>query len=584
MTSTYKPKDLVWDTSTTQGTGNFQLAGVSPQINYRPPKDVYVVGDTFDYKIAAINRNDWEIGLATWLGGNQMQRTVVYDSSNSGALVNFRSGTKNVWGDFPAFRIGDIESLHFFQATPGDDIGGALNGFMAALADTVDAAGLSGGTVLLPTGSFYTSVPIYLPSTVSLEGRGERTTGIFAMVGSFPPSTPLITIGRPAEAICFSATVSDMRIDCQAVAGSIGVYSAKANEGCGVNRVVVVNAADTGIFYNAGSENFRNEDLEVLNSGVNGIKCIGNETISFDRVTTFGLGSGITTTGIFLRDTQVSFDNLHMEGSSNGVFVDDANVTGLIANTNGVSDITNIITFAAASPLVLVGVWKGLATTVINDVATGAVITDTYVPLWTRKLTVNSLPTTVTASFYAVLETDTTIIANRAGDITLSLPAAAGNVGRILFVKNIQSQAVASFASDVVPLIGGAAGSIILPAVAGSWVILKADNALWNIIAQSPLYVAPAIQFGATYIVLATDDTVINAGSSTLTLTLPIPLNAAGKTLNVLTYGNFAVVSDASNVETITGGGPGTAILPATAGSWATLKWRGANWSIIAAG
>ena len=88
---------------------------------------------------------------------------------------------------------------------------------------------------------------------------------------------------------------------------------------------------------------------------------------------------------------------------------------------------------------------------------------------------------TETAATRTVALTDNHIICNRAGTITLTLPAAASFVGRELTIRTITANTVVSAASDVVPLIGGAAGTAILAATAGKWAYLISDGANWQI-------------------------------------------------------------------------------------------------------
>ena len=94
-----------------------------------------------------------------------------------------------------------------------------------------------------------------------------------------------------------------------------------------------------------------------------------------------------------------------------------------------------------------------------------------------------SVPNTQTGAAYTVVFTDSTIIVNLAGTHTLTLPSAATSTGRILNVKTIQAQTVVSATSNVVPLVGGAAGTAILAATAGKWATLQSDGTNWVIIA-----------------------------------------------------------------------------------------------------
>lgn len=91
-------------------------------------------------------------------------------------------------------------------------------------------------------------------------------------------------------------------------------------------------------------------------------------------------------------------------------------------------------------------------------------------------------PISKTSSF-TVATTENWIICNGAG-IVVTLPSAASYTGREIMLKNISANAVTSVASNVVPLAGGAAGTALLPASAGTWVTIVSDGTNW-IIMQS---------------------------------------------------------------------------------------------------
>lgn len=97
--------------------------------------------------------------------------------------------------------------------------------------------------------------------------------------------------------------------------------------------------------------------------------------------------------------------------------------------------------------------------------------------------TIGTAATSVTAATYTVLSTDTTIIANRAGTVTITLPTVAS--GRRMRFVTIQNQTVVSASSNVVPLAGGAAGTSILAGTAGKWVDIETDGSNWIITASN---------------------------------------------------------------------------------------------------
>lgn len=91
--------------------------------------------------------------------------------------------------------------------------------------------------------------------------------------------------------------------------------------------------------------------------------------------------------------------------------------------------------------------------------------------------------TTVTDATYTVATNIRSVIANRAGTITLTLPAAASFTGRELWIRTITANTVVSASSNVVPLVGGSAGTAILAAADGAWALLKSDGTDWQIMA-----------------------------------------------------------------------------------------------------
>jgi hypothetical protein len=60
-------------------------------------------GNTTFYTIADQSGSNWEVGIGTYTSaGTTLSRDTVLSSSNSGSLVNFGAGTKNVFVTYPA--------------------------------------------------------------------------------------------------------------------------------------------------------------------------------------------------------------------------------------------------------------------------------------------------------------------------------------------------------------------------------------------------------------------------------------------------------------------------------------------------
>jgi len=94
--------DRVKETSTTTGTGTFDLAGAASGFQ----TFVAGVGDTNTTYYAIFNQGttEWEVGLGTVTDAatDTLARTTIITSSNSDSAVAFSSGTKDVFCTLPA--------------------------------------------------------------------------------------------------------------------------------------------------------------------------------------------------------------------------------------------------------------------------------------------------------------------------------------------------------------------------------------------------------------------------------------------------------------------------------------------------
>lgn len=94
--------DRVKETTTTTGTGTVTLAGASTGFQ---SFSAIGNGNTTYYTIAGQSTSEWEVGIGTYTSaGTTLSRTTVLSSSNSGSLVNFSAGTKDVFVTQPSSR------------------------------------------------------------------------------------------------------------------------------------------------------------------------------------------------------------------------------------------------------------------------------------------------------------------------------------------------------------------------------------------------------------------------------------------------------------------------------------------------
>lgn len=94
--------DRVKETTTTTGTGTITLAGAATGFQ---SFSAIGNGNSTYYTIYLQGGSEWEVGIGTYTSsGTTLSRDSVLSSSNSGSLVNFSAGTKDVFCDYPAGR------------------------------------------------------------------------------------------------------------------------------------------------------------------------------------------------------------------------------------------------------------------------------------------------------------------------------------------------------------------------------------------------------------------------------------------------------------------------------------------------
>ena len=102
--------DRVKESCSSPGTGTVTLLGA--QTEYQSFSAGVGANNTTYYVIADQSGSNWEVGLGTvGSGGTTLARTTVLSSSNSGSLVNFSSGTQDVWCDYTAKKAVIQDSL-----------------------------------------------------------------------------------------------------------------------------------------------------------------------------------------------------------------------------------------------------------------------------------------------------------------------------------------------------------------------------------------------------------------------------------------------------------------------------------------
>ena len=117
--------DRVKVTSTTTGTGAIALGSAVTGFE----TFAQGIGNNNETYYCIFNQgtSEFEVGLGTLSSTTNLQRTTIISSSNSDAVVDFQSGTKDVFCTLPA-------SKSVFLDASGTPVGAASAGFALAMA------------------------------------------------------------------------------------------------------------------------------------------------------------------------------------------------------------------------------------------------------------------------------------------------------------------------------------------------------------------------------------------------------------------------------------------------------------------
>ena len=150
--------DRVRETASAPGTGTVTLLGAVT--GYQTFSAGIGASNTTYYVIADQSGANWEVGLGTiGAGGTTLARTTVLSSSNSGSLVNFSSGTQDVFCDYPAGQA-------VYKDSSNNVTGYAITG------GTINNTVIGGTTPLAITGTTITAT--------TFSGSGASLTNISA--------------------------------------------------------------------------------------------------------------------------------------------------------------------------------------------------------------------------------------------------------------------------------------------------------------------------------------------------------------------------------------------------------------------
>jgi hypothetical protein len=208
--------DRVQETTTTTGTGTVTLGGASSGY-----QSFAVIGDgnTTYYAIVDSTAGDWEVGIGTYTSsGTTLSRDTVLSSSNSGSLVSFGAGSKNVFVTYPSGRA---------VTTDGGQT--LTNKTFTGYTETVYTLGTSGSIALNPAnGTIQTTVlsgnPTFTDSLSSGQSLILRMSNGSSYTVTWPTMTWVSWTGNFAPVLTTSDVLVFWKISSTLYGAWIGSY------------------------------------------------------------------------------------------------------------------------------------------------------------------------------------------------------------------------------------------------------------------------------------------------------------------------------------------------------------------------
>jgi hypothetical protein len=314
--------DRVKETSTTTGTGTFDLGGAVSGFE----SFVTAIGNGNTTYYSIVNENgEFEVGLGTVTDAatDTLSRDTILSSSNSDAAVNFTAGTKNVFCTLPASKAVILDSSGNIVANNGSNL------------TNLNADNLASGTV--PDARFPATLPA--ASGVNLTALNASNVASGTLSADRLPTVPTTKGGTGLTAIGTANQVLAVNSGATALEyQDITLTTINSNAD---NRIITgSNTADT---LNAESGiTFSSNRLSITSAG--GIDCTSVNANNIGNNEFLSLRGGTETGGVKIQYFDGSLKNAVLVDDENNVMSFDINVG--IKNTSPTEalDVTGNIT------------------------------------------------------------------------------------------------------------------------------------------------------------------------------------------------------------------------------------------------
>ena len=270
--------DRVKETASAPGTGTVTLLGAAT--GYQSFSAGIGASNTTYYTIADQTGSNWEVGYGTiGAGGTTLARTTVLASSNSGSLVNFSSGTQDVWCDYPASKAAyGLTAGTGISVTPGAGTLTLANTGVTSVTGTAPVVSSGGTTPAISMAAATTSVNGYLTSTDWNTFNSKLSTAVTSAVAGTG-----ISLSGSTGAVTITNSAPDQTVSLTGGTGisTSGTYPNFTITNTGTSSLVATVYGVGAYSYMQISGGSRSAGSTVAGSSCNAISHISNQSNSF---------------------------------------------------------------------------------------------------------------------------------------------------------------------------------------------------------------------------------------------------------------------------------------------------------------